>query len=151
MRTDSRTRPASPFLPSLCAAPLLTAAQLTNALFTAGRLIKVRLATGVLSAGLLGAALAGCAPAAPEQSPGPAPPRASAARQEAPPVGAAPADAHQAGLIVTERYGGLVAHIDPDQDDDQPIWSVHVRGSDRGDIEGHVDRRTGTLLEVEKD
>lgn len=114
---------------------------------------RTRTATPLAAAGavaaLLGAGLlAGCSPPEP---PKPPPHRVPAAREDAPPVGAAPADPRQAGLIVTERYGGHVVRVEPDEDDGQPTWSVSVRGSDQGDIRGQVSQRTGTLLDLDRD
>jgi uncharacterized membrane protein YkoI len=100
-----------------------------------------------VAATLLGVALAGCAPPRAAAPPPPAP-----VHDGAPPAGAGPVTAQQAAGIVVERYGGQVTAIDADQDDhDQPTWRVELRASDRGDIEGQVDQRTGTLLHIEKD
>lgn len=103
----------------------------------------------LLAAILLGVALAGCA--APRAA---APPPPAPAGEDAPPAGAGPVTAQQAAEIVVERYGGRVTAVDADADEDdhdQPTWRVELRGSDRGDIEGQVDQRTGTLLHLEKD
>jgi len=109
----------------------------------------VRHGTALVCAVLACTALAGCVPPAPDQPP---PQPAAPARSDAPPAGAGPVTAPQAGRIVTERYGGQIASIEPDEgDQDQPTWRVQLRGSDRGDIEGQVEQNTGTLLHIEKD
>lgn len=113
----------------------------------------------LLAAALLGATLAGCAPPAPDR-PTPASParhdapaqQDSPAQHDAPPAGAGPVTAQQAADIVTERYGGQVVAIDSDEGEhDEPTWRVELRSSDRGDVDGQVDQRTGTLLHLDKD
>lgn len=57
----------------------------------------------------------------------------------------------EAEKIATDKYGGTVKETEGDDYKGSPVWEVEINDSSQGRIEVKVDKKTGEILDVERD